>query len=136
MMTPIGKLFKKELPMSTRSAIIIKNDDNTYSGIYCHFDGYLLWNGVILHKHFNSEEKARELINKGNISSIDELGIVDSYHSKGEKLSIAHGFTLRDTVNSISRGAYVYVFENGQWHFNGVPLKESLANVDYLESNV
>ena len=56
--------------MSTRSRIAIENQDGTVTSIYCHFDGYLLWNGEILQNHFQDREKVEQLIALGDISSL------------------------------------------------------------------
>jgi hypothetical protein len=56
--------------MSTRSAIIIENEDGTAEGIYCHSDGYPGWNGKILLEHYQDEAKVRALIALGDISSL------------------------------------------------------------------
>jgi len=54
--------------MATRSTIAIRNADNTVTAIYCHWDGYLSYNGKILFENYNTEEKVRELIALGDLS--------------------------------------------------------------------
>ena len=58
--------------MGTRSRIAIRNADNTYISIYCHWDGYPSHVGALLIKHYATEEKARELLALGNLSSLRE----------------------------------------------------------------
>ena len=53
--------------MSTRSRIGILLPDDSILSVYHHFDGYPEWLGVTLEEHFNSYEKASELIDGGNI---------------------------------------------------------------------
>jgi hypothetical protein len=61
--------------MATRSSISIRNADGSYTGIYCHFDGYLTNNGRILCEHYTNEDKIRELMALGDISSLKpEIG--------------------------------------------------------------
>jgi hypothetical protein len=61
--------------MATRSSISIRNEDGSYTGIYCHWDGYLSNNGRILLEHYNSEERIRELLALGDISVLaPEIG--------------------------------------------------------------
>jgi len=55
--------------MSTRSNIAYDTGDSVRV-VYCHSDGYLDYNGRILFEYYNSEEKARELINLGDFSSL------------------------------------------------------------------
>ena len=48
--------------MSTRSRIGILLPDDSILSVYHHFDGYPEWLGVTLEEHFNTYEKASELI--------------------------------------------------------------------------
>ena len=34
--------------MSTRSYICVKQNDGSYKGVYCHWDGYLTYNGIMI----------------------------------------------------------------------------------------
>lgn len=56
--------------MATRSNIFIENVDGTFTGIYCHWDGYLDYNGVILYQAYQTHEKLQKLIDLGDISSL------------------------------------------------------------------
>ena len=56
--------------MATRSFISIKHKDNTYSGVYCHWDGYLSHNGAILQEHYLDPFKLQKLIDNGDVSSL------------------------------------------------------------------
>lgn len=106
--------------MATRSRIIIKNNDE-YKGIYCHFDGDIESVGVTLFKHYNNEEKVKQLIELGNISSIgnDLESCVAYSRDRGEnkednKAFIKHSFYdcywhVRGEIE------FFYVFDNGQW---------------------
>ena len=53
--------------MSTRSRIGILLPDDSILSVYHHWDGYPEWLGVTLKKHFNTYEKASELIDGGNM---------------------------------------------------------------------
>jgi hypothetical protein len=66
--------------MGTRSTIAIQNADGTVSGIYCHWDGCLSHNGTILQDHYNTEDRVRELLALGNISSLGaEIGTMHDF---------------------------------------------------------
>lgn len=56
--------------MGTRSFISIKHKDNTYSGVYCHWDGYPEHNGKILLEDYQDRAKVVDLIDGGDISSL------------------------------------------------------------------
>jgi len=54
--------------MATRSRIGIMLPDESILSVYHHWDGYPEWLGRILTTHYNSREKAAELIDGGDIS--------------------------------------------------------------------
>ena len=56
--------------MATRSTIGIVRGYHDTTRIYCHWDGYLEWNGAILQKYYNTAEKVEELMALGNLSSL------------------------------------------------------------------
>ena len=59
--------------MGTRSRIAIKDGD-TFKSVYCHWDGYIEYNGRMLHEHYG-RFKAEALIGLGDISSLKpEIG--------------------------------------------------------------
>jgi hypothetical protein len=55
--------------MATRATIAIKNSKGSYDCIYTHLDGY--GHLPILTGHYNSDAKARELVELGGISVLD-----------------------------------------------------------------
>ena len=56
--------------MSTRSMIALVNDDDTGKQVYCHCDGYLEWNGYMLHEHYDTPAKVDKIMRMGNVSSL------------------------------------------------------------------
>lgn len=56
--------------MATRSNIICKVGES-YTHSYCHWDGFISSNGVILLENYNTQEKVEDLVNKGYLSSLD-----------------------------------------------------------------
>lgn len=61
--------------MSTRSLIGMVQHDGTVKFIYCHSDGYLSWNGVRLHQHYQDVLKVQQLIDLKDISTLGtEIG--------------------------------------------------------------
>ena len=66
--------------MSTRSNIGIINRNGSVETIYCHSDGYPSYNGAILLEHYSNEDKLRELLALGDISSLGaEVGEKHSF---------------------------------------------------------
>ena len=56
--------------MGTRSTIALEFADGTVQQVYCHWDGYLAHNGVILQEHYSDPFKLRDLIDMGDVSSL------------------------------------------------------------------
>ena len=58
--------------MATRSRIAIENQDGSVTSVYCHWDGHIETNGVILNNNYNTKDKVEALIELGNLSSLDK----------------------------------------------------------------
>ena len=58
--------------MSTNSSICMLGKDGKVKEIYCHWDGYLDYNGNLLINHYKDPEKVKSLIALGSISSLGE----------------------------------------------------------------
>ena len=56
--------------MATRSTIALEYADGTVEQVYCHWDGYLAYNGKILQEHYSNPFILRDLIDLGDISSL------------------------------------------------------------------
>ena len=63
--------------MGTRSRIGIAIGDQVVS-VYCHYDGYIQHNGRKLVEKFNTPELVHDLINGGDMSSLDSTHTWDS----------------------------------------------------------
>jgi len=123
---PQNRLSHTSLTMGTRSRIGIQFSDNSVLSVYCHWDGYPSFNGKVLREFYNTKEKASELINGGNISSLHtnvgwnnetlpETG-PQYYTSRGESIE-ENAPTLHDSMmNFLEDGEeFGYVFANGEW---------------------
>ena len=113
--------------MGTRSRIGIKNQDGTVTSVYCHWDGYLEHNGKILFGIYNTEEKIRELLSYGNISSLARyIGEKHDFNMKSPIWTTFYGRdrdeedmearihpTVRDFLKHSEE--YNYLFKDGQW---------------------
>lgn len=105
--------------MSTHAQIATKNDDETYSAIYCHFDGYLDHCGAMLQQYYKTKEKVQELIDLGDLSSIAETIETCKFFARDNKekdvsaKKYSNLFFLDYENNNFK---YIYVFENNQWY--------------------
>lgn len=57
--------------MSTNSYILKENKNGTYTGIYCHWDGYFEKNGVLLVKYYKDRKKVEKLISLGTLNRLE-----------------------------------------------------------------
>lgn len=58
--------------MSTNSRITLKRLDGTSTSIYCHWDGYIEYNGLLLQLCYDTPEKIEKLLKLGDLSSLYE----------------------------------------------------------------
>ena len=123
--------------MSTRSYIAIKTGENTYRAVYCHYDGYLEYNGRMLLEHYNTQERVEKLLSLGCISSLHEKlePEAGSHHcfdtpdkdvtvfygrdrgEKGQEALVCTEKQLKDPRSWIN---FIYVFDNGTWYFSEI----------------
>jgi len=123
--------------MSTRSLIGICDKEGHCKAIYCHWDGYIEYNGVVLNEFYNTAEKVEELLALGNISSLGEKpnpdptcvhnfdtpqkGVTVAYHrDRGEELQPAteyETFSALEKDGETSWAEFLYVFDmnTGMW---------------------
>lgn len=113
--------------MGTRSRIGIQNEDGTITSVYHHWDGYPDWLGKKLCSGYKSEEKIRELMVKGDISSLEskrdwdrkelEVPIVLYYNDRGEKTEkqISSSLLSYFSLTNDCGGEYCYLYKNGKW---------------------
>jgi len=119
--------------MATRSTIGIKNQDDSITLIYCHWDGYLEGVGKTLVKNYTNEQKIHQLISLGSVSSLGEEIIPSSSHSfdspqkgitvfygrdRGETEGVNHPVTVK-TLDEYKKyfEEYNYLWENGKWFY-------------------
>lgn len=124
--------------MSTRSNIGIVNVDNSISGIYCHYDGYLSNNGNILLKFYRSVDVVQQLMALGDLSTLGEKLYPNVYkphtfNNKQDDVCVSYRRDRDETeeVNckifenigefenmANNTGAeYQYLFQNDRWSF-------------------
>ena len=94
--------------MGTRSTIAIQNANGTFTGIYCHWDGYVSHNGKILAENYTTEAKVRELIALGDLSSLGELiGSRQNFDDPVKGTCIAYGRDRNETgVDAVTFDSY------------------------------
>lgn len=108
--------------MSTRSCIMLQRKNGMKEGIYCHFDGCITHNGVVLQLCYDSLEKVEKLLKLGNISSLGEYVDEEEKEKYGvqtaSKVCIAYHRDCREPLkHSNCRQEYNYIFDEklGVW---------------------
>jgi hypothetical protein len=109
--------------MATRSRIAIENQDGSVISVYCHWDGYIETNGVILNQYYRTKEKVEELIALGNLSSLHRTieTTVAYARDRGEDSHQATYSNVEELFeDGFSSGVeYVYCFtKDGIWLVN------------------
>lgn len=106
--------------MGTRSIISIKNEDQTFDAVYCHWDGYPKGVGETLKKSYTTEEKIRELIAGGDMSCLkDEINDCEFYTKRGEELHNYKNFKFDDLLQKAQDIGceYLYSFYGDEWRW-------------------
>jgi hypothetical protein len=127
--------------MSTNSSIAVKKSDGVIQSIYCHWDGYPSHNGKMLLKHYNSQEKAEQVISLGDLSFLDasmEKPEGHSYDNAVKGYSVAYGRdrgeedteanTIADYKWENSNHPYNYFWDGEKWLVNGEVLTQEIVN--------
>lgn len=106
--------------MGTASMIGIYNKkDGTVTASYCHYDGYLSYNGRMLVENYNSQYDAEMVAGGGYISSLKE----DYLESRQEAVHndpaiIYDSVDVFLTCGDNHAGAeYLYLFDGEAWFF-------------------
>ena len=112
--------------MATRARIGLLLDTEHVLSVYHHWDGYPSWLGVFLQQNYTTKDQIAELLDGGDISSINSETDwnnekVDTYvlyyNDRGEKTEPRLDLNVEDYIeNKLSAMEdYAYLFENGEW---------------------
>ena len=108
--------------MSTASSIGIVGKDGSKFRIYCHWDGYVEHNGVILQLAYSREEDVRKLMMLGNLSSLGcymepKAGIPHTFYEPQENVCVAYcrdrgeAFAMHDDADDYYDVDYRYTYD-------------------------
>jgi hypothetical protein len=100
--------------MATRARIGIQLSDESVLSVYHHWDGYPEWLGRILRTHYNTKEKAAELIDGGDMSvAWNDSNEPEYYSARGEDCPPRLDANKYDYLADGEE--YAYLFVNGEW---------------------
>jgi hypothetical protein len=104
--------------MGTRSTIALEYADGTVGQIYCHWDGYLSNNGKILLNYYQDPYKVRELLDNGDMSSLDtDVDSCTFYKERGEDCPQSMFKDFADYVANHQYEEYEYILrKDGNWY--------------------
>lgn len=146
--------------MSCRSNIVMKQKYGIYKSIYCHNDGDLEHNGVLLYYHYSDPIKVELLTSLGDISLLEENVFPDitkehtfdnrqdfvtvAYHrDRGEQLRFEVYNSKEKLLDDFSKADsnYLYLFEDDKWFFvdkekgfEFEPLEDSLLKENLIDN--
>ncbi|MGG6055897.1 post-segregation killing protein PndC [Salmonella enterica] len=131
--------------MATHCSISVRTTDGIKS-VYCHFDGHKKGVGALLENHYNTQEKAEELIAGGDISVLGERcdkpeghsfeNPVDGYtvyygRDRGEENKQARTYHSLALALKKEKQEYCWVFDDGRWYHEHHPIS-SLPIDEYI----
>lgn len=119
--------------MATRSTISLettdKNGIKTIKTIYCHWDGYLSHNGVILKECYNTIERVEKLLELGDLSILGQELAIDEYHTFDKPVRgvcVAYGrdrgeentnYSVCNSYEDMRKEEYNYIFKDNKWFY-------------------
>ena len=104
--------------MSTRSMIAFQDADDSCYAVYCHFDGYVSHMGDMLVRHFNSMDKAVDLVNEGELRSLTENSngevVLEHFEANFDEREIEYYDNTIDMLNAFhnSDREYIYLWDD------------------------
>ena len=148
--------------MATRSTIAMKTPEGKIRAIYCHWDGYVGYNGKMLIGEYADPAKVKQLIDLGDISSLrkdigdkhpfdrnhdePELEMYEdwtmAYHrDRGEewaRVAPCTFDTIGEWVSEFDMGVeYYYLFDGKDWIVSSGELDQhGFPIFDYVEVEV
>ena len=116
--------------MATRSTIWMKNEDGTFTGIYCHWNGYIENNGKILFQHYQDVNKLKSLLALGSISCLGQYvstnmphtfeqpapSVTVAYHRDRGEDYCQYNKIKEENVSEYYE-EYNYFFIDGEWQY-------------------
>ena len=103
--------------MATRSRIGIELKNGSILSVYHHWDGYPEWLGRILNTHYNTRDKAAELIDGGDMSvAWSEDNKPEYYSARNEEYQPPRlDADLCEYLLPDNSEEFAYLFCNGKW---------------------
>lgn len=119
--------------MATRSTIAVELTDGRVRSIYCHWDGYIEYNGKLLSEFYNTQELAELVTSAGDMSSLNKkfepLTDYHSFDNPEEDVCVLYGrdrgeigtatkyySSYDDYINQLKHEEFNYIYRNDKWY--------------------
>lgn len=102
--------------MGTRSNIAYQKENGEVVVMYCHYDGYPEYNGVMLNTHYATEDKAIALVDNGYQSALKETITESNLDRVHEDAPVTYRSMYAFLVSLNFDIEWIYLFKNGRWY--------------------
>lgn len=125
--------------MGTASMIGYYNkEDGSVTATYCHYDGYVAYNGRLLVESYNTPQKAKAVANAGYLSGLKSdlyESVVEAVHNEPAVEYASPEVFLRCGDNHAGAD-YLYLFDGEAWFFTNTSTKPQMRRFEEVEMNL
>ena len=125
--------------MGTSSMIANYNEDGTVTATYCHYDGYLAYNGRQLYESYNTPALAKAVANAGYISALKEdlqTSLDESVHSNQSPVTYNSVEEFLAEGREFASAEYLYLFDGDAWFFTSTYGPKGTWLMEEVEMNL
>lgn len=125
--------------MGTSSMIGIYNaEDNTVTASYCHYDGYLSYNGALLTKEYNTQYDAEIVAKGGYISGLKEDYMESRQEAVHQDPAVVYDSpeTFLRSGDNYAGAEYLYLFDGEAWFYADTVKKRDERRFEEVEANL
>jgi len=124
--------------MGTASMIGIYNKDGSVTATYCHYDGYLAYNGRLLVESYNTPERAAAVAKSGYLSSLSadlDNDLKEAVH-KESPIEYNSVETFLRNGDNYAGADYLYLFDGESWFYTGTQIRRKDRRFEEVEINL
>ncbi len=125
--------------MGTSSMIANYNEDGTVTATYCHYDGYVSYNGKMLVEFYNTPEAAKAVANAGYLSGLKEdlqTSLDGSVHSNQPTVTYNSVEDFLAEGREFACADYLYLFDGDAWFFTSTSGPKGTWLMEEVEINL
>lgn len=106
--------------MSTRSTIAMEYEDGSIRQVYCHWEGFIEYNGKLLLEHYSDRAKLQQLLDLGDLSRLGiNLGVKHNFlEITGDCTFYGRDRNDRDTQAEYYKDFNIFINKAGFEEFN------------------